>query len=144
MNIIENKKGFTLIELLAVIVILSIIILIAAQNVGGMTTTARKNVLASEGNILVDTAKTAYQLAVLDGSVTTGSACFSLAYLFNQGLFDKGPTSSPKYTGSVLVTPANGGKSYSYTFWISNSSYATPTTGLPMGSNGKSLVNFSF
>ena len=105
-----KRKGFTLIELLAVIVILAVIILVAASNIGGMTTTARKNVLAVEGNTLVDSAKTAYQLAVLNGDITTGNACFSLGYLYNQNFFDKGE--ADKYTGSVLVTESSGKDNY--------------------------------
>lgn len=134
-----NKKGFTLIELLAVIVILAVIILIAASNIGGMTTTARKNVLAVEGNTLVDGAKTAYQLAVLNGDITTGAACFSLEYLYKEGYFDKGPDSNPKYTGSVLIEPDANGKIYTYHFWISNSSYALKNA--ESGATGKVAEN---
>ncbi len=138
MNVMKDNRGFTLIELLAVIVILAIIIVIASSNIGGLTTTARKNVLAVEGNTLVESAKTAYQLAVLNGEVTTEPACFSLAYLYKEAYFDKGPQSNPKYTGSVLITPDESGKIYTYKYWISNSSYvlseATPET------KGKSAV----
>lgn len=139
MNVLKNKKGFTLIELLAVIVVLAVIILIAAGNIGGMTTTARKNVLATEGNVLVDGAKSVYQLAILEGDITTGPACFSLAYLYNQGYFTKGPTSDPKYTGSVLVEPDANGKIYTYHFWISNSSYTIANA--ESGASGKIATN---
>lgn len=131
----NNKKGFTLIELLAVIVILAVIILIAASNIGGMTTTARKNVLAVEGNTMVDVSKTAYQLAVLEGDITTGSACFSLAYLYNQNYFDKGAKDG--YTGSVLVTESDG--KYTYNFWISNGSYLLD--GVESGATGKKATD---
>lgn len=134
-NIKKDNKGFTLIELLAVIVILAVIILVAASNIGGMTTTARKNVLAVEGNTLVDSAKTAYQLAVLNGDITTGNACFSLAYLYNQNFFDKG--AADKYTGSVLVGENNG--KYTYNFWISNGSYKLENA--PSGATGKVAVD---
>ena len=139
MSLQENKKGFTLIELLAVIVVLAVIIMIAAGNIGSMSSTARKNVLAVEGNTLVDGAKTAYQLAVLNGEITTGSACFSLTYLYNEGFFDKGPSSNPAYSGSVLVEPSNEGKQFTYTFWISNSSYTIGNA--EYGATGKVASN---
>ena len=139
MDVMKNKKGFTLIELLAVIVILSIIILIAASNIGAMTTTARKNVLAVEGNTLVDGAKTAYQLAVLNGDITNNAACFSIAYLYNEGYFDKGPSSNSGYFGSVLIEPDANGKIYTYTFWISNGSYMLENAA--SGATGKVATN---
>ena len=127
----KNKNGFTLVELLAVIVILAFIILIASSNVGGIMNDARKNALAIEGNRLIDAAKNAYQMDVLNGEVTTGSKCYALSDLYKEGLFSKGP--SDKYTGSVLVSPDSSGKIITYTFWISNGSYRvvgeTGTTG---------------
>lgn len=149
MNIVKNKKGFTLIELLAVIVILAIIILIAATNIGGLTQTAKKNVLAVEGNTLVDSAKLAYQQAQLDGEITgVGDYCFSVEYLKKNGFFDKGK--DEKYFGSVLVTPNSDGKVFTYKFWISNGSLkidadssknGTVGSGAPAGVKGKSAVS---
>ena len=78
---IKNKKGFTLVELLAVIVVLAIILLIASNNVFGQINKARKNALSIEGTYLVDAATTAYQNAILERKITTGTACFSLKYL---------------------------------------------------------------
>lgn len=128
---LKNNSGFTLVELLAVIVILAVIILIASSNVGGIMTDARKNALAIEGNRLIDAAKNAYQMDVLNGNVTTGSKCYKLQELYDEGLFSKG--SKDKYTGSVLVSPDANGKIITYTFWISNGSYRvvgeTGTTG---------------
>lgn len=122
MDLKKNKSGFTLIELLAVIVILAIIILIASSNIGGMMTTARKNALAVEGDTLVNTAKSAYQMEVLNGNIiSTDTVCFSLDYLYKTGLFTKG--SSDKYNGSVLITPDKSGAQYTYTAWISNGNY---------------------
>ena len=117
MNLItKDKKGFTLIELLAVIVILAIIILIAASNIGAMTQTARKNVLAVEGETLISSAKTAYQVDVMNGEFDSNTTvCYSLNDLKNQGYYDKG---DDKYHGSVLVTPS--GTQYTYKVWISN------------------------
>ena len=127
----KNNTGFTLVELLAVIVILAVIILIASSNVGTIMTNARKNALAMEGNTLINSAKQAYQIAILNGKVTgTDSVCFSLEDLKNNGYFEK---SDDKYKGSVLISPDSAGKVISYTFWISNGSYyvtgPTGTTG---------------
>lgn len=128
MYILKSKKGFTLVELLAVIVILAVIILIATNNVLAQMENARKNALAIEGNTLINSAKNAYQEAILEGDLTTGGACFSLQYLYNEGLFSKGE--KDHYTGSVLVAPDSSGKVITYTFWISNGSYvATGETG---------------
>lgn len=126
---IKSQKGFTLVELLAVIVVLAIILLIASNNVFTQITKARKNALAIEGNELIDAARSAYQNAILDGKITTGSACFSLDYLYKEGLFSKG--AKDHYSGSVLVKP--NGNQVTYTFWIGNGSYTitgdTGTTG---------------
>lgn len=131
MKMLKNKSGFTLVELLAVIVILAVIILIASSNVLAQMDKARKNALAIEGNTLINSAKNAYQNGILEGSITTGQACFSLEYLYREGLFSKG--SKDQYTGSVLVKPDGSGKVVTYTFWISNGSYMvtgeTGTTG---------------
>lgn len=132
----KNKKGFTLVELLAVIVILAVIILIASSNVGGIMNDARKNALAIEGNRLIDAAKNAYQMDVLNGNVTTGSKCYDLQFLYDEGLFSKG--SKDKYTGSVSVSPDSDGKIITYTFWISNGSFVI--TG-PTGTTGKAATN---
>ncbi len=132
MNVRKNKNGFTLVELLAVIVILAVIILIASNSVLSQMDKARKNALAIEGNTLINSAKNAYQSAILEGSITTGSACFSLEYLYKEGLFSKGKDKDG-YTGSVLVSPDGSGKIVTYKFWISNGSYVvsgeTGTTG---------------
>ncbi len=122
MNKMEEKKGFTLIELLAVIVVLAIIMLIAATNVGGLMTKARINALMVEGEEAVNAAKLAYQMSILDGNITSGSACFSVNYLYTQNYFSKGSGSGgDNYTGSVLVEEENG--AYNYKFWISNGTY---------------------
>ncbi len=137
----RNKNGFTLVELLAVIVILAVIVLVATNNVGEAMTKARKNALAIEGNNAVKGAKEAYQIAILDGDITTGTACFSLSYLYNKGYFDKGSgtgSGGDNYTGSVLVQPDSGKATYTYKFWISNGSYVF--NGVSYGSNGTSAT----
>ena len=86
MNLKKTKKGFTLVELLAVIVILSVIILIAATNVGGITNNAKKNTLASEGNTMVDSAKLAYEFLEEEGELEYHSQiCIGLSYLYRKG-----------------------------------------------------------
>ncbi len=123
MRVLEDKKGFTLIELLAVIVVLAIVMLIATVNVTGALGKARKLALMTEGGNAVDAAKLEYQFSVLDGSITTGSACYSLKYLHDQGTFEKGTgAGGDNYTGSVLVEDTGTG--YEYKFWISNGSHA--------------------
>lgn len=136
MNIKKNKNGFTLVELLAVIVILAVIILIASNSVLSQMDRARKNALAIEGNTLINSAKNAYQSAILEGKITTGSACFPLEYLYKEGLFSKGKKDN--YTGSVLVAPDSSGKIVTYTFWISNGSYIVSGE---TGTNGSGASN---
>lgn len=120
MNIINEKKGFTLVELLAVIVVLAIVILIASSSVGTAMTKARKSALAIEGSELINAAKNAYQFGIIDNSVGSGAACYSLEYLFKEGYFSKG-SDKDNYVGSVLVKP--NGNSVEYKFWISNGSF---------------------
>lgn len=134
MDLRKNKKGFTLVELLAVIVILAVVILIASNSVLSQMDRARKNVLASEGNILIDSAKNAYQFAILEGGIKTGSACFSLEYLYKAGLYSKGKEKD-NYTGSVLVKPE--GNIVTYTYWISNGSFVVSGE---TGTNGNGAV----
>lgn len=137
MSVLNNKKGFTLIELLAVIVILAVIILIAASNIGAMTQTARKNVLAVEANTLIDSAKTAYQMDLLEGdNFQDNGHCYSLDELKKNGYFEK---NDDKYHGSVLIRAT--GNSYDYKVWISNGSYRNDdqTNGNSLGITGKNI-----
>lgn len=118
-----NRKGFTLVELLAVIVILAVVMLIAVTAVGPLMTKSRKSALGTEGVGLVDAAKTAYQAEQLNNNSAikpTSSACFDLEWLKAKNYFEKG--SSDGYTGSVEVKYTSG--TYTYTFWISNGTYA--------------------
>ncbi len=130
MKIVKNKNGFTLIELLAVIVILAVILLMASKNVFSFLEKGKRDVLATEGNELIESAMAAYQLHMI-----TGNACFSVEYLYNEGLYTKGKKDD--YTGSVLVSNPNNGKNPTYTFWISNGKY---TISGEKGANGDSAV----
>ena len=134
MSLTKNKKGFTLIELLAVIVILAIIILIAASNIGAMTQTARKNVLAIEAQTLIDSAKSAYQIDLLDGTIGEVATCYPLKWLKDKGYYEKNDND---YSGSVLIKPTSTG-SPEYTVWISNKSYKI--LGKGAGVKGKEAV----
>ena len=119
----NNKKGFTLIELLAVIVILAVVMLIAVSAVGPLMAKSRKGALETEGIALSNAAKTAFQAEQLNANSVikaTSTVCFDLEYLYNQKYYEKGDAQG--YTGSVLVTYANG--DYTYSIWISNKTYA--------------------
>lgn len=138
----RNKNGFTLIELLAVIVVLAVIIMIASNNVLGAMNDARKNALAIEGNRLIDAAKNAYQMDILNGTVKTGSKCYSLENLYAEyGFYSKGKKDN--YTGSVLVTPDANGKIFTYRFWISNGSFRVVGDAGTTGSNATNAADAS-
>ncbi len=116
-----NKKGFTLVELLAVIVVLAVVILIASSSVGSAMIRARKGALAIEANEAINSAKSAYQLEVLDGTIQSGGACFSIEFLNKEGYFSKG--ANEKYKGSVLVSPSADGRTFDYKVWLTNGSF---------------------
>ena len=63
-----NRKGFTLIELLAVISILAILMLLATGSVTSMITKSQKRAFVIDANNVVETAKTAYMDALLNGN----------------------------------------------------------------------------
>ena len=118
----RNTKGFTLVELLAVIVILAVVMTMAVSMVGPLMARSRKGALGEEGLGLIEQAKQAYQLQQMkpSGAIkSTSTVCFSLAWLHNNGFFEKG--SENGYTGSVLIKYNSG--NYSYSFWISNGTY---------------------
>lgn len=120
----RDTKGFTLVELLAVIVILSIIMIMAVTAVGPMMAKSRKGTLGAEGLDLIKAGQTAYQLEQMKATSavkSTSTVCFSLNWLYNNDLFEKG--SNQGYTGSVLIAYDSVNKNYSYSFWISNGVY---------------------
>ncbi len=104
------KKGFTLVELLSVIVILAVVVLIATNAVVPMMSSARKQVLATEANLMLGSAKTLY---TQDGG--TGDKCYSFQDLKDAGLIEK---EDEGYNGSFLIESKDGG--YSYKIWLSN------------------------
>lgn len=105
-----NRKGFTLVELLSVIVILSVVVLIATNAVVPMMSSAKKQVLATEANKFIATAKTLY---VNQGA--SGTKCYSYDEIINSGLIEK---NDETYTGSFLIEENNG--KYTYKIWLSN------------------------
>lgn len=105
-----NRKGFTLVELLSVIVILSVVVLIATNAVVPMMSSAKKQVLATEANKFIATAKTLY---VNEGA--SGTKCYSYDEIINSGLIEK---NDETYTGSFLIEENNG--KYTYKIWLSN------------------------
>lgn len=105
-----NKKGFTLVELLSVIVILSVVVLIATNAVVPMMSSAKKQVLATEANKFIATAKTLY---VNEGA--SGTKCYTYDEIINSGLIEK---NDETYTGSFLIEENNG--KYTYKIWLSN------------------------
>lgn len=52
----KNKKGFTLVELLAVIVVLSLVMIIAIPAITKNTSSAKKAILKTKVNLIVDEA----------------------------------------------------------------------------------------
>ncbi len=102
-----NRKGFTLVELLSVIVILSVVVLIATNAVIPMMSGAKKQVLATEANIMYPAAQSLY---LEDGG--TGSKCYTYEDLISSGKISK---NDEAYTGSFLVE--SSGK---VTIWLSN------------------------
>jgi len=105
-----NRKGFTLVELLSVIVILSVVVLIATNAVVPMMSNAKKQVLATEANKFIATAKTLYV-----NEKQSGTKCYTYDEVINSGLIEK---SDEAYTGSFLITSENG--KYTYKIWLSN------------------------
>ena len=117
----NNKKGFTLVELLAVIVILAVVMLIGITSIGPLMANSRKSALRSDGLDLINAAKTAYQAEALKTDPefnSTQSVCMSLEWLKKEGYTEN----KQNYKGSVLVTYSNN--QYSYSYWISNGTYA--------------------
>ncbi len=107
----NNKRGFTLVELLSVIVILSVVVLIATNAVLPMMASAKKQVLATEANIMI---KQAYVLYAEEGQV--GTKCYTYKELLDSGKVDK---NDEEYTGSFLIESSEDGK-YTYKVWLSN------------------------
>ncbi|MCI8394427.1 MAG: type II secretion system protein [Bacilli bacterium] len=110
-----NRKGFTLIELLAVISILAILMLLATGSVTSMITKSQKRAFVIDANNVVETAKTAYMDALLNGNLTGSSFCMSIDYLKNKSYLDK---IGSAYVGSVQISVSNDVATYK--IWLSN------------------------
>lgn len=95
----NNQNGFTLIELLAVITILAIIMLFAAQSVTSALNKAQRRAFIIDAERIVEAAKLAYTDALLENK-TKGSTtfCMDIDYLKNHGMEKNGEIS-----GSILV-----------------------------------------
>ena len=111
------KKGFTLIELLAVIVILTIIMLIAGQNIFGIMGEAEKGAFRTEFLSFLDSAQTAAQFDIMNGVInaSNGGKCYAMSDLVDY--FEQ----KDGYNGSVRVDYDNG--SYTITGWFYNTKY---------------------
>ena len=82
---------------------------------------SRKSALRSDGLDLMNAAKTAYQAEALKTSpafTATSTVCMPLEWLKKEGYTEN----KQNYKGSVLVTYSNN--QYSYSYWISNGTYA--------------------
>ena len=90
-----NRKGFTLVELLSVIVILSVVVLIATNAVVPMMSNAKKQVLATEANKFIATAKTLYV-----NEKQSGTKCYTYDEVINSGLIEKRYVNELPYRGS--------------------------------------------
>lgn len=107
----KNKKGFTLVELLSVIVILSVVVLIATNAVIPAMDNARKQVLATEANVMI---KSVYAMYTKEGA--TGTKCYTYDEVLEKGFIEK---NDENYTGSFQVLVDENGKT-SYKIWLSN------------------------
>lgn len=117
------KKGFTLIELLAVIVILSVIMLVAGQNVFKILDDAEKGAFRTEFLDFLNSAQIAAQMDVMNGVITARNheKCYSYEELSGggdeEGYFDY----KEGYNGSVFVDYENG--KFTISGWFSSSKY---------------------
>ena len=114
-----NSKGFTLIELLAVIVILAIIMLIAANSVTAALTKAQNKAFIIDTERIVEAAKLAYTDALLSNQ-TKGSNqfCMSIDYLKNHGL----EKNDDQVKGSILVDVSSS--TAKYKIYLDNGQYS--------------------
>lgn len=111
------RSGFTLIELLAVIAILAVIMLFAAQSVTSALNKAQRRAFIIDAEKIVDAAKAAYTEAL--NNKETGAEtvfCMSIDYLRAHGLEKYGEVS-----GSVLLDVSS--VTASYTIWLANGAF---------------------
>ena len=75
-----------------------------------MMGSAKKQVLATEANKFIATAKTLYV-----NEAQTGTKCYSYEDVINSGLIEK---NDEAYSGSFLIEENNG--KYTYKIWLAN------------------------
>lgn len=114
-----NRKGFTLIELLAVITILAIVMLLAAQSVTTALTNAQRRSFIIDVERIVEAAKLAYTDALLNNQTKNSNQfCMSMDYLKTHGL----EKHDDKVKGSVLVDVSN--VTARYTVYLDNEQFS--------------------
>ncbi len=128
----SNKKykvGFTLIELLAVIVVLAIVMLIAANAVLPRMADARKQVFSIEANAAIQSAQTYY----INGNITNNGdvlpvgdnvKCVTIKTLREKGFY----TGDIDYKGYILVKRV--GEIYQYAVSMTNGNLQVSNAGL--------------
>ncbi len=125
----KNNMGFTLIELLAVIVVLAIVMLVAANAVLPRMADARKQVFSIEANAAIQSAQTYY----INGNITSngdvlpvGDAvkCVTIKALREKGFY----TGDADYKGYVLVKKV--GEVYQYAVTMTNGNLQVSNAGL--------------
>ena len=123
MQRLRQKKGFTLIELLAVIVILSVIMLVAGQNVFKILDDAERGTFRTEFLEFLNSAQIAAQMDVMNGVITASDhdKCYSYDDLSGGGTKEGYFDYKEGYEGSVLVDYQNG--HFTITGWLSSSKY---------------------
>ena len=120
----NKKKGFTLVELLAVLLILALILLLGIKALLPIVTNAKKDIIAKEGILLIESAKNAHESESNDDSTLkigpTDSYCFSLDWLRKNNYYTKDDNN---YRGSVLVLYNESDDSFEYYYWIANDEF---------------------
>ena len=124
-DMLSNHKGFTLIELLAVITILAIIMLLAAQSVTTALTNAQRRAFVIDAERIVEAAKLAYTDALLNNKTKNANQfCMSISYLKSNGL----EKNDDLLNGSILVDVSNA--TARYVVYLDNGQFSINGVGL--------------
>ncbi len=102
MKFIKSSKGFTLIELLAVIIVLAIVMLIAANSVLPLISDSRENAFVSTVNNIIDTVETVHLSNQVSGRKGN---CYDIDELVGEGYLDN--ITKEMYDGRVIVNANN-------------------------------------